>query len=176
MSHHFELVDKFSERVSHQKDTPFAKNTKNDREAQKVTKEDRHLLMQAFTHMGDLCHCTRPWGVHKTLVASLEEEFFSQGDLEKQAGLPISPMMDRSKDSAATGQTFFLNKLVRPMLDPYLAFLGDDLKNTFNVNLAANRDNWADLVKKHGKLPAKDLLPLVTQSEALGQESQSSPN
>lgn len=159
MSHHFDLVDKFTERVANE-DAPFIKNTKNCREAQKDSKGDRRMLMQAFTHMADLSHCARPWVIHRVLVACLEEEFFSQGDQEKAAGLPISPMMDRSKDSAATGQSFFLDKLVRPMLDPYSFFLTDSLRDTFKSNLTINRDKWAELVKKHGKLPASDLLPL----------------
>lgn len=160
MSHHFDLVDRFSERVANQLDAPFVKHTKYDREGQKESKEDRRLLMQAFIHMADLSHCARPWKVHRTLVTCLEEEFFSQGDLEREAGLPISPMMDRSKDSAAAGQTFFLDKLVRPMLDPYCSFVNSSMADVFKSNLTTNRDSWANLVRKYGKLPAKDLLPL----------------
>jgi len=167
MTHHFELCDMFTERVACNLDgsLPFVKNTKTDRETQKETKTDRHLMMRAFTHMADLSHCTRPWNIHKTLVTCLEEEFFSQGDQEKQAGLPISPMMDRSKDSAATGQGFFLNKLVRPMLEPFCTFLTESLQDTFKANLEINKDKWAALVAKHGKLAAKDLLPLEDENE-----------
>jgi len=160
MYHHFELVDKFHERVSHSTDSPFVKDTKHCRDLQKETKEDRHFLMQAFTHMGDLCHCTRSWDIHAVLVTCLEEEFFSQGDREKAAGLTISPMMNRSKDSAAAGQTFFLDKLVTPMLDPFCTFLNEGLPELLTHNLTNNRDKWAELVKKHGKLPAKELVPL----------------
>lgn len=171
MSHHFDLVDKFNARLEHQEDTPFQKATKDDRAKQMETKEDRRLLMQAFTHMADLGHCTRPWDIHKVLVVALEEEFFSQGDKEKEAGIPISPMMDRSKDSAATGQTFFLDKLVRPLLDPYCTFLNVDLAKLFSANVNNNRDKWAELVRLHGKLSANDLLPLEEKSPAVAQES-----
>jgi hypothetical protein len=160
MSHHFELVDKFNERVANKQDIPFGKNTKDDRDKQKETKSDRRMLMQAFTHMADLSHCTRPWDVHKTIVVCLEEEFFCQGDKEKEFGIPISPMMDRSKDSAATGQTFFLDKLVRPLLDPFCTFLhaeNSSMKTVLKSNLISNRDKWAELVEKHGRLKAKDL-------------------
>jgi len=173
MSHHFDLVDKFNARVEHQKDTPFVKGSRDDRDKQLETKEDRRLLMQAFTHMADLGHCTRPWDVHKVLVVALEEEFFSQGDKEREAGIPISPMMDRSKDSAATGQTFFLDKLVRPLLDPYCAFVHPDLSSIFSTNLNNNRDKWAELVRLHGKLPACDLLPLEAKSPCVAQEDSS---
>lgn len=169
MSHHFDIVDKFSARVEHQTDTPFVKNTKDDRERQAETKEDRRLLMQAFTHMGDLSHCTRPWNVHKLLVTCLEEEFFSQGDKEKEVGLPISPMNDRTKDSAPAGQTFFLDKLVRPLLEPYCSFVAPALGETFKGALTVNREKWVELVRVHGKLAAKDLIPLEgTSSQTSG--------
>ena len=34
----------------------------------------------------------------------LEEEFFQQGDKERAAGLPISPLMDRNKDGVTKAQ------------------------------------------------------------------------
>ena len=37
-------------------------------------------------------------------VTSLEEEFFRQGDLEKDHDLPASPLMDRSKNGITQTQ------------------------------------------------------------------------
>jgi len=160
MNHHFDLADKFNSRVEHVTEAPFIKGTSSGRAAQLQAKEDRSLLMQAFTHMADLGHCCRPWKVHQVLVSVLEEEFFWQGDQEKALGLPVSPMMDRCKDSAAAGQGFFLDKLVRPLLDPFCSFLSQNLSRTFQENLASNKERWAELVKTHGKLATKDLLSL----------------
>mmetsp|Transcript_6717 Transcript_6717/g.11556 ORF Transcript_6717/g.11556 Transcript_6717/m.11556 type:complete len:507 (-) Transcript_6717:129-1649(-) len=160
MSSHFELTDKFTARVAHSPDAPFQKNTKNDRARQQETREDRRLLMLAFTHMADLGHTSRPWDVHKNVVCLLEEEMFSQGDQERALGLPISPMMDRLKDSAATGQNFFLDKLVRPLFDPFCHFLAPGIASTFQGNLDANQAKWSELVHTFGKMSATDLIPL----------------
>ena len=42
--------------------------------------------------------------IHCEWVGRLEEEFFLQGDKEKEAGLPISPLMDRTKAGVAKAQ------------------------------------------------------------------------
>jgi hypothetical protein len=160
MSKHFELVDRFSARVAKQEDNPFTVDTKQDRERQKASKGDRRMLMHVFIHVSDLSHCARPWDSHKYLVAALEEEFFLQGDKEKELGIPVMPMMDRSADSLAAGQGFFLDKLVRPLVEPFTHFISDKLPKEVLENLAINKKSWTDLVEKHGKLTASKILSL----------------
>lgn len=171
MSHHFELTDKFGARVQMREEQPFSRGRKTERDgssthelggvSEKVigTKEDRRLLMQAFTHMADLGHSCRPWDIHKEMCLALEEEFFLQGDRERKAGLAVSPMMDRSKDSMASGQGFFLDKLVRPILEPCCTFLSMELADFWEENLDTNMKNWSLLVTAKGKLSIKELLP-----------------
>lgn len=43
----------------------------------------------------DLGHLAHKRDVHRRWVMVLEEEMFRQGDKEKAAGLPVSPLMDR---------------------------------------------------------------------------------
>merc|ERR1712048_972609 len=160
MAKHGEFIDRFSARVSKQKDNPFATDTKDDRERQKASKADRRMLLQAFSHMADLGHTCRPWHIHKNLVVLLEEEFFAQGDRERQQGIPVMPLIDRTKDSAAVSQGFFLDKLVRPMLEPYTHFLNSELGGFMLSNLSKNRDRWMELVKQHGKQTAAQIVPL----------------
>jgi len=159
MAHHFEFVDRFTARVSAQ-EMPFQEDTKDDRSRQKTSKGDRRMLLQAFTHMADLGHCCRPWKVHKHMVVLLEEEFFLQGDREKEAGLPVMPLMNRNQDSAATAQGFFLDKMVIPLLVPYTNLLLPDLGKRLLDNIEENKQRWAQLVEKHGKKTAAELVPL----------------
>merc|ERR1712187_376146 len=104
--------------------------------------------------------------VHKHLVVLLEEEFFQQGDRERQMGIPVMPLMDRSKDSAAASQNFFLEKLVRPLLEPVAHVLNDEIEKFMLNNLTTNTRIWVDLVDKHGKLTAAKVVPLdITVAE-----------
>jgi len=160
MSKHLEFVDRFTARVSKQEDDPFHTETKDNRERQKQSKADRRMLLQAFIHMADLGHCCRDWSIHKHLVVALEEEFFLQGDQEMALGMPVMPMMNRNKDSAATGQEFFLEKLVYPLLDPYCHFIQPEVAEKLKDNLEDNVDNWQELVKQHGKLKASQLVAI----------------
>lgn len=43
------------------------------------------------------------------------EEFFAQGDRERAAGLPVSPMMDRAATSHALSQINFIEFIVAPL-------------------------------------------------------------
>ena len=55
----------------------------------------------------DLGHLASPRDVHKKWVERLEEEFFRQGDREKQNGLSVSPLMDREKNGITKSQVGF---------------------------------------------------------------------
>ena len=52
---------------------------------------------QCALKCADLGHLALPEELHRDWVSRLEEEFFLQGDQERKAGLPISPLMDRTK-------------------------------------------------------------------------------
>lgn len=53
--------------------------------------------------VADIGHCMLPRDQHKFWVGNLETEFFKQGDLEKEAKLSISPLMDRAKPGPSNG-------------------------------------------------------------------------
>ncbi|CAK0853608.1 unnamed protein product, partial [Prorocentrum cordatum] len=174
MAHHFELVDRFSTRVAKKTDNPFFTRFEEpdveNAEMQKATKADRMMLIQAFVHMADLGHCARPWDLHKHLVAGLEVEFFSQGDRERELGLPVMPLMDRTKDSLAAAQDFFLGNLVLPLLTPYVSFLEDPLAIDYLETLDTNRQRWQELVARHGKKLISEILALESRSDARSEQ------
>lgn len=161
-SHHFPYVEKLKARmnkgpISKEKDVP-----EGDEDARKTNKDDRSLLLQGFVHMWDIGNGLRPWGVYKNLVASLEEEFFIQGDKEKQMGLPVTMMMDREKDRLAAGQGFFLGTLVLPLFDLYAKVMKEDLVEICRSNMEFNKKRWQDLIDTHGKIPVPEILALET--------------
>lgn len=160
MSHHFELVEKFSARLSRMSENPLAPgSTEADKQGGRASRADRRMLLQGYIHMSDLGHCCRPWDVHKYAVCALEEEFFKQGDQERELGLAIMPLMDRTCDSAARSQGFFLEKLVQPLLEPFCQCVSEELSGDLMRNLKENRDQWAELVLKHGNMTAGQMIP-----------------
>jgi hypothetical protein len=63
----------------------------------------------------DLGHTCASPPVHRRWVAGLQEEFFAQGDRERAAGLPISPLMDRAKAGIIKSQATFFEVVVLPI-------------------------------------------------------------
>lgn len=59
---------------------------------------------QVALKCADLGHLASPRPVHRKWVCFLEEEFFRQGDSEKENQLSVSPLMDRDKNGITKSQ------------------------------------------------------------------------
>ncbi|OXA56283.1 hypothetical protein Fcan01_10060 [Folsomia candida] len=86
------------------------------REAFSWTVPDHRLLIEAIAMTAaDLCASTKAWDAQVETVRVIFEEFYEQGDLEKQAGRTPIPMMDRDKkDEQAASQVGFLSGICVP--------------------------------------------------------------
>ena len=56
---------------------------------------DRIQVLQNMVHCSDLSNPTKPLDAYKLWVDRIMEEFFQQGDKEREKGMDISPMCDR---------------------------------------------------------------------------------
>lgn len=54
------------------------------------------LILQALLHAADISNPTRPWDLCYKWTNLVIEEFFAQGDKEREMGLPISNLCDRN--------------------------------------------------------------------------------
>lgn len=184
MVQHKSQVDRFTARVD-KPGVPFLQGTKSDPRMKKESKTDRRLLLEATVHLADLSHCTRDFGLNQIWVQRLEEEWFLQGDLERERALAISPGCDRHKDSLATLQSFFMGHFIVPLLTPFMGVLNIaregagrgkekgaakpavDLPD-FLGNVENNMKNWADACQKYGNLSVKEMRPKFS-GESQGQ-------
>ena len=57
-----------------------------------------------MVHCADLSNPTKPRFIYLQWVDNIMEEFFKQGDLEKEQGLDISPMCDRENATVEKSQ------------------------------------------------------------------------
>jgi len=83
-----------------------------------LTSDQLRLIFQFALKVSDIGHCMLPLDQHKFWVGHLETEFFNQGDLEKEAGMPVSPLMDRDKPGPTNGnnQAGFFEVIVLPTI------------------------------------------------------------
>jgi hypothetical protein len=114
------------------------------------------VVMDAVLHMGDIGGCCREWETQLRLGAMLEEEFFRQGDEEARRGLPVQPLMNRSRDSFAVGQGFWIPKIVLPLVKA-LQPLVDGVGAAMEEQCTAAEARWAQMVNKHGDVTAGEI-------------------
>ena len=95
---------------------------------------DRIQVLQNMVHCSDLSNPTKPLEIYRHWVERITEEFFLQGDKEREAGLDISPMCDRNNATTEKSQvsierrtcwhrsiivSFFILSLIFIYLIPY---------------------------------------------------------
>ena len=62
---------------------------------------DKKIAMNLLIHMADISNPTKPWKICVKWIDLLFIEFFNQGDLEREKGLPVSYLMDRTTTNIA---------------------------------------------------------------------------
>jgi cAMP-specific phosphodiesterase len=76
-------------------------------------KEDeahRRLVMETLIKAGDVSNVTKPFEMSRMWAMAVTEEFYRQGDMEKEKGVEVLPMFDRSKNNElARGQIGFID-------------------------------------------------------------------
>jgi len=65
---------------------------------------DRIQVLQNMVHCADLSNPTKPLELYRHWVDLIMEEFFRQGDLERESNMDISPMCDRENATIEKSQ------------------------------------------------------------------------
>lgn len=88
-------------------------------------KDDQRLALSMSLKMADISNCGRPQPIYMRWGAKIADEFYMQGDRERNFGLPCSPFMDRQQPAMARGQISFMNFVVIPMFESISEYLPD---------------------------------------------------
>ena len=107
-------------------------------------------LPQVALKCADLGHLASPRGVHRQWVTLLEEEMFRQGDRERAAGYPVSPLMDRSKTGITKSQPGFFNFVVLPLFKAFVSAFPQ--ATPMLVSVQDNCDMWLEEKAMHAVL------------------------
>jgi len=67
-------------------------------------------VLQNLVHCADLSNPTKPLELYKRWVDLLMEEFFQQGDKEREQNLDISPMCDRHSATIEKSQVMIIER------------------------------------------------------------------
>lgn len=91
-------------------------------------------------HLADISHNIKPFDISYKWVKLLMNEFWNQGDLEKQMKLPVSFLCNRETTQICQSQVGFLKGIVRPSFEVMVEYL-PDLKY-FLDRISDNTENW----------------------------------
>ncbi|XP_055710282.1 dual specificity calcium/calmodulin-dependent 3',5'-cyclic nucleotide phosphodiesterase 1-like isoform X2 [Phlebotomus papatasi] len=77
---------------------------------------DKSKALALVLHCCDISHPAKKWNIHHRWTMLLLEEFFRQGDLERELGLDFSPLCDRKTTLVAESQIGFIEFIVEPSM------------------------------------------------------------
>lgn len=80
------------------------------------TSIEKPKALSLVLHCCDISHPSKDWKLHYRWTELLIEEFFRQGDTEKELGLPFSPLCDRNNTLVAESQIGFIDFIVEPSM------------------------------------------------------------
>jgi len=109
---------------------------------------NRMLALKMTIKAVDISHATRTWPVHRRFSHMINEEFFNQGDMEAQKGLPVSFLCDRHTTKVNKSQVGFLKFMISPFFSSFCAFLkssGNKASDRLLENIASNGKEWQRL-------------------------------
>lgn len=79
-------------------------------------------FLNILLHTADISNPTKPIKVYDQWVERLMDEFWAQGDKEKNLKLPISFLCDRSTTNVNNSQIGFIDGIVYPLLTTIIDF------------------------------------------------------
>jgi cAMP-specific phosphodiesterase 4 len=102
----------------------------------------RHFILQIALKCADISNPCRPWDVSKKWSLKVCEEFFRQGDFERQLNLPVTSLCDRFSTTVPKIQTGFFKFVVSPLMIEWHRFLKTDLSYRMMRHLRYNEKQW----------------------------------
>ncbi|KAI2804653.1 Calcium/calmodulin-dependent 3',5'-cyclic nucleotide phosphodiesterase 1C, partial [Blomia tropicalis] len=78
---------------------------------------DKQKGLSYILHTADISHPSKVFNLHQRWTLKLMEEFFLQGDSERNLGLPYSPLCDRNSTLIPQSQIGFIDFIVSPTME-----------------------------------------------------------
>eukprot|EP00761_Pharyngomonas_kirbyi_P006610 gb/GECH01006618.1/.p1 GENE.gb/GECH01006618.1/~~gb/GECH01006618.1/.p1 ORF type:complete len:585 (+),score=113.97 gb/GECH01006618.1/:1-1755(+) len=144
MAQHAQILGKFRSRIE---------------EVDFSAKEDVRIALQIAIKCADVSNPARPQELYRKWAVRVCDEFYKQGDKERELGLPMSPFMDRTKPALAKGQTAFINYIVQPMFESFASFLPE--MSFTDPHIEATKDFW----NENENMQLSELQDLISETD-----------
>ncbi|XP_056149308.1 cAMP-specific 3',5'-cyclic phosphodiesterase 4B-like isoform X1 [Lampris incognitus] len=101
---------------------------------------DRMQVLRNMVHCADLSNPTKSLDLYRQWTDRIMDEFFHQGDRERERGMEISPMCDKHTASVERTQVGFIDYIVHPLWETWADLVHPDAQDILDT-LEDNR-NW----------------------------------
>ena len=108
----------------------------------------RHFILQIALKCADISNPCRPWDISRKWSQKVCEEFFRQGDYERQLNLPVTALCDRFSTSIPKIQVGFFKFVVLPLYEEWHRFLDDGFSRSLMHHLHGNQKQWEVLLQE----------------------------
>ena len=142
MANHGKVISLMKSKISTNEDGIIKLNLLSGNEQDKI--EEQQILLNFFIHLADLAHNTRLFSISLKWVELLSEEFWRQGDKEKELNLPVTFLCDREKVNIPQSQKGFITGFIIPTFD-CLVSIFPTLRFTLD-NANTNLKEWQKLL------------------------------
>jgi hypothetical protein len=131
MSKHFDVLAKFKTRAILLSDLDFN------------IIDDKACILAMALKCADVSHCAKDVELHTIWSQLIMDEFFTQGDLEKQNNFSVSMYCDRETADFSKTQIGFLKNICLPLFEIWSGFLNSEIIEDVVLNqLKRNLSYW----------------------------------
>jgi hypothetical protein len=92
-------------------------------------------FLNVMIHAADVSNPTKPLDIYLVWAQKVVDEFFIQGDKERELGMKISFLCDRNTVSLPQSQLGFIEGVVQPMYNMIVEFFPELEYATNNINV-----------------------------------------
>uniref|UniRef100_A0A665VQ17 Phosphodiesterase n=1 Tax=Echeneis naucrates TaxID=173247 RepID=A0A665VQ17_ECHNA len=111
---------------------------------------DRIQVLRNMVHCADLSNPTKSLELYRQWTDRIMEEFFHQGDRERERGMEISPMCDKHTASVEKSQVGFIDYIVHPLWETWADLVHPDAQDILDT-LEDNRNWYQSMIPQSGE-------------------------
>ncbi|KAM4551423.1 3',5'-cyclic-AMP phosphodiesterase 4B-like isoform 1-T3 [Odontesthes bonariensis] len=113
---------------------------------------DRMQVLRNMVHCADLSNPTKPLDLYRQWTDRIMDEFFYQGEKEKERGIEISPMCDKQTASVERTQVGFIDYIVHPLWETWADLVHPDAQDILDT-LEDNRNWYQSMIRESPSPP-----------------------
>jgi len=114
--------------------------------------EDRTLILSLTQRLSDNFKMVRGTNTFFRWLENMFDEFYKQGDIEKQLDLPISKFMDRENTQKEKAYASYLNVVCQPLFSTFMILINEDevSKEIMKEGIEKNKKNLEHKIDNEG--------------------------